>query len=129
MSRSDNGADGRALRHQRPGELSLDWGTEPLAQVLRKEVARGDGSTVAGVPTSSGEPVRGFRRSDAGNEAEWAPYNWQRDARSRRPSGAGIGAFARQLMALERTRMRRRTPQGSVARQGRKPPGLRRKRN
>lgn len=126
LHKSGNSADERDVLHHRLGELPLGWGMEPLAQVLRKGVTKGDASTAAELPTSSGELVLDVRRSDASNEAEWLSYNWQpkRDDKSRRPRGVGIATFARQLMAVERTRMRRRTPPGSEGRQGRKTPRL-----
>ena len=129
MKKSGNSAGGRGVGYERLREASLGWGTDRLTQALRKRVARRDGSTVVAVPTSLRGWVQGFSPSDAMNEVEWASVNWRPEdsGKGRKPRRAGIATFARQLMALERRRMRRRTPASSAGRKGRKAPGLQEK--
>jgi hypothetical protein len=104
-------AEGRAPRTapERLSELAPPW------QLLQETMKGGR----LGWGEDAGTGSR-FLRSDAGAnqahvdswyEPSWALYQWQPPAESQAPPprGAGVSTFARRLMALERSRIRRST--------------------
>ena len=117
-------AEGHASRTapERMSELAPPW------QLLQEKMK-------GGRPEWGEDAGTGSRllRSDAGanqahvgawHEPGWDLYRWQPPVErvAPPPRGAGVGASARRLMALERRRMRRPTGASSLDRRTRTPP-------
>jgi hypothetical protein len=111
---------------QRLSELAPPWQLEFFQETMkggRLEWEEGVGARVRSLFSDAG----GERaHTDAWFEPGWALYQWQPPAERGAPSprGAGVGASARRLMALERRRMRRSTGANHLDRRLRTPPRL-----
>lgn len=100
-------------RGERQAEVvSLPWHEEVIWKALgRKSVKPGDLPGVL-VPSSLVQGCSEGQQADPREDVGWTAYLWQppRKSEEPRPRGAGVATFARRLMAMERSRIRRATP-------------------
>jgi hypothetical protein len=106
-------AEGHAPRTvpERLSELAPPWQLQRLQEMMKGGQPEWGEGTRAGSRFLRSDAGANQAHVDAWYEPSWALYQWQPPAESQAPPprGAGVSTFARRLMALERSRMRRST--------------------
>lgn len=106
------------------GELDgLPWGTQSLWKALREgRLSLAEGPTAI-LPSLLPALHVDALMTGEGLEAMWVAYAWQPPQTKRKSSrGVGVAAFARRLIAQERSRVRRSTYPKQMDRRDRRTP-------
>lgn len=104
--------EAKTILGHRLEKVPVSWQTVPIGQALRREAARQSARSVGALSPPSVLAQKRFQGPDSWTKVEWVSYNWEPEGhRQTLPlRGAGVATFARRLMAVEKKRMRSRTP-------------------
>ena len=118
--------EGHASRNvpERLSELAPPWQLQLLQEAIKGGRPEWGEGAEAGSRSLLSDAGGDRAHIDGWHEPAWSLYRWQPPVErvAPPPRGAGVGASARRLMALERRRMRRPTGASSLDRRTRTPP-------